>query len=367
MKPVGVLTFIQTMNYGAELQGFALKKTIENLGYPSEMVAYVNGAVANREAVRMPGIRDLAHPRRLIKMLVNYQSNKKRFEGCRTFASTRNVFGRVVNRLEDMYDNYDAVVVGSDQVWNPKLTDGDTTYFLPQVVGKSLKKIAYAASCGEAFDVLEREGSYREMIEGFDAIGIREKYAADRLRGMLNCEIESVLDPTLLVGFDEWSAVEKAPDNSMGFEHFVFVYLVAEHEKALEYACRVAKERNLRVLAIDSMGLPKKGVTYVNDASPENFLWYVHHADCVVTSSFHGTCFSVLYGKEFWYSLPDGSDRAKSRIVDLLDRLGVQGGEIVLDDNRVASISVEPTVLQEQRKASLEFLKDALASLKEEQ
>lgn len=366
MKPVGVLTFIQTMNYGAELQGFALKRTIEHLGYSSEMVSYVNGAVANREAVRLPGVADLAHPRRLVKMLINYQSNKKRFEGCRSFSNTHNAFGVVIDSLKGIYDIYDAVVVGSDQVWNPKLTDGDATYFLPQVGAKSLKKIAYAASCGEAFDVLEHEGSYREMIEGFDAVGIRESYAADKLRKMLDCEIESVLDPTLLVDSAEWSTIEKSPDAPDDFERFVFVYLVAEHEKALEYACRVAAERNLKVLAIDSMGLPKKGVTYVNDASPEIFLWYVHHADCVVTSSFHGTCFSVLYGKEFWYSLPEGSDRSKSRIVDLLDRLGARGGEVHLDGSAIAPISVDSSSLQMQREASLHFLENALAALKEE-
>ena len=114
MKPVGVLTFIQTMNYGAELQGFALKRTIEHLGYPSEMVSYVNGAVANREAVRLPGVADLAHPRRLVKMLINYQSNKKRFEGCRSFSNTHNAFGVVIDSLKGIYDIYDAVVVGSD-------------------------------------------------------------------------------------------------------------------------------------------------------------------------------------------------------------------------------------------------------------
>ena len=204
------------------------------------------------------------------------------------------------------------------------------------------------------------------MIEGFDAVGIRESYAADKLRKMLDCEIESVLDPTLLVDSAEWSTIEKSPDAPDDFERFVFVYLVAEHEKALEYACRVAAERNLKVLAIDSMGLPKKGVTYVNDASPENFLWYVHHADCVVTSSFHGTCFSVLYGKEFWYSLPEGSDRSKSRIVDLLDRLGARGGEVHLDGSAIAPISVDSSSLQMQREASLHFLENALAALKEE-
>lgn len=365
MKPVGVLTFTRTMNYGAELQGLALKMTIERLGYVSEMVNYVNAAVADREEVRYPGLRDIAHPRRALKMLCNHGPNKERFAGCWEFSHTYNVFGPEACTLEDVYRRYGAVVVGSDQVWNPKLTGGDLTFFLPEGQGPSPRKIAYAASFGDAFDMFECGGKYRDAMEGFDAIGIREAYAAEKLDAVLDREVISVLDPTLLVDCGVWEGMESAPGQVGADERFVFVYCVAEHEKALEFACRVAADRGIKVLAIDSMGLPKKGVTYVNATSPEQFLWYIHHAAYVVTSSFHGVCFSLLYGKDFWYSLPEGANRDASRIVDLLARLDMHGGEVVLDGVNPFSISVDKEALQSQREVSLVFLRDALAGLGE--
>lgn len=366
MSPVGVLTFTQTMNYGAELQALALKMTIDRLGYESEMVNYANMAVSDREKVRYPGLCDLAHPRRVIKMLCNYGANKQRFAGCRAFSSKYNVFGDEVQSVDEIYAHYAAVVVGSDQVWNPTLTDGDMTFFLPDSHGHAPRRIAYAASFGDAFDAIECEGEYRDSVKGFDAIGIREAYAAEKLESVLKRDVAAVLDPTLLIERASWEGMERAPSRKIGDEGFVFVYCIAEHVKALEFACRIAADRGLSVLAIDSMGLPRKGVTYVNSASPEHFLWYIHHAKCVVTSSFHGVCFSVLYGKDFWYSLPDRANRSSSRIVDLLYRLEIEGGEVLLEGECPSPISVDEAILESRRGESLAFLANALAGLEEE-
>lgn len=371
-RPVGVLTFVHTMNYGAELQALALRKSIEELGCSAQMIDYECPAVAEREhnQARLPNLSDVAHPRRGLKLAINYHANKDRSRGCKAFSSAYNVFGPRMYSEADISNAYDTVVVGSDQVWSPAITGFDKTFYLCGAGSDRICKIAYAASFGDSFTPKEDSSWYADAIRGFDAVSVRESSGARLVRELAGVDATVVLDPTLLLEAKVWRAwSEPLPEGAEAEKSggFVFVYLVAEHERALSFACKIAAEHGLRVLAVDAYGLPQRGVTFVNGASPAQFLWLLDHAACVVTSSFHGVCFSVNFEKEFYFSIRDDADRSRSRLLDLGARLGFAKNEVGnVGGEKAPDRAAVSAQLNGERARSREFLRSALVRTRSE-
>ena len=206
---------------------------------------------------------------------------------------------------------------GSDQIWNPDLTDGlDLTFFGDFVKGRG-KKISYAASIGKNILTECELKKMVQAIEYLDVVGVREVSAANLLQNNTEKDIYVNIDPTLLIDSKAWRRfITKRIRN----DKYVFVYALEKNMKLINAAKQIAKRKNLNVVFLDMKNYyGKRGRSYYS-AGPIEFLNLLYYADCVVTNSFHGTVFSMIFEKKF-FSIPHKS--RSTRVIDLLSELGL--------------------------------------------
>lgn len=329
MLKVGILTFQNTMNYGAMLQCYALYRTIEELGYDVEVIDYACSKVESREGTAFDGSLKSA-----AKIILRRQKSREFSRFLRGMAlsprCTRDSFPTIAER-------YDRIVVGSDQVWNPECTGYDKTFFLDQIKDSS-KKLSYAASIG--LDMFPDCGfDYAELLTSFSSLLVREQTAALEVRRYLDAPVESVLDPTLLVNAATWKSIARMPSSVHG-KRYVLVYAISENKRSLHVARKLARERRLEIVQIQQYGLcHTREAINLRNVSPEEFVGLFAGAEAAVVSSFHGICFSIINEIDFCYATDSGVGAKASRIFDLLTLLGIDGNSV---DDYISGVHVKP-------------------------
>lgn len=233
-------------------------------------------------------------------------------------------------RGKDIPDGYDVYVSGSDQIWNPLITNGyDDVYFCHFRFEKGKRRyMSYAASMEVAALGKEDVSSLSFLLDSFDAISVREDILVDMLQPYAKRKIEQVLDPTLLLDADVWERVAVRPS---GRQKYVFVYQVRENEHTMRVAQSVADELQAKVVSVVPYFCKKS----LRMQTPGEFVGLIKYAECVVTTSFHGTAFSVIFNRPFYtLLLKSGSDTRSS---SLLHSLGL--GERLVSLNEVPRFS----------------------------
>ena len=219
---------------------------------------------------------------------------------------------------------YNTIIVGSDQVWNLKITNDDHTYFLEgDRFSKINHKVAYAASFGDEGPSRVLESDLLLRLHEFSFVGLREKGAERALNeaGITNTHV--VVDPTLLIETTDWENL--ADVQHVQKEPYLFAYIVSNFNETIGYAKRLANEMGLKLVVLHcAANRPIFGVSSVNDASPRQFLGLIKNAAFVVTSSFHGMCFSLLFHKQFRYLSNQEKTSTVSRMDSLAMALGVE-------------------------------------------
>ena len=150
-------------------------------------------------------------------------------------------------------------------------------------------------------------------------LSLREKTGQQLLSKALKRQIRHDLDPTLLLPPDKWmNFVSERPHN----RDYIFTYLLPEREDVLQSVEKFAREKNCDIYWVRKGIRGKKGFHILTMLSPEQFLNYLYHAKYVVTGSFHALCFSIIYQKEFYYTMSSAAERSV-RLVDLAEDLGI--------------------------------------------
>lgn len=358
----GILTFHCADNYGAVLQCYATQEFIKSMGHDACVIDYrPDYLLRPYPLIHTQRIR-CGNPLRaavnLVKELIHLPKRYLLKRGYRHFASTYLSLTATVTR-DTVPSTLDAYVVGSDQVWNPRLTQGfDDVYFCRFPFPKENKKyIAYAASMeAKALDAAA-ENYYRETLQQFDALSVREKPLQQLLQPLTSQPVRQVLDPTLMVPTTVWdnlSAKVRLP------EKYVLVYQGRSSHHTLRIAKEIALQMDAEVVVLGTWFSLERKLSY-RSVSPEGFIHAVRHAACVVTTSFHGTAFSIIFNRPFYtVRLNDGAD---SRSHSLLTTLGLDNR--MIDTDAIPSFSsVDYTVanaqLEDWRTVSQEYLKEAL-------
>ncbi len=347
-----MLTFHHVLNYGAVLQCWALKLAIERNGYNCDVVSYVCPHLLNVER----GLRfNKKLPIALAKKLSQGYGNCKKKANFNAFLRQElNMHDRSCN---DVFSNYSAFVVGSDQVWNLCLTGNDYTYFLENRHG--VKKIAYAASFGED-DIPEAElKRVLADISEFDAVSIREKRMRDFLAEK-GVEAEYVVDPVFLLSKENWTSnLDDTYINES--ERYILVYCVEKSATVFNYAKQLSRETGLKIIYLNqNLFFKEKGMIYRRGVGPKEFLKYLEHADYVVTNSFHGTALSIIFEKNVAVDtvLHEKNNR---RITELLDTLGLNPLAIQADPKgKKISFDYAKKIIDSMSKKSEKFLQNAL-------
>lgn len=343
-KRINILTFHKALNYGAVMQAYALSQVCRNLGFEVKMV--------NLEWSDFLLLR--------IKKAWHFWRFRMKYLPPNTAG--------VIKRLEDFYSNKDLIadywIVGSDQVWNLDITGEMYPAFFFHFVTQG-EKISYAASLG--IDTWKWDTQYTNEIKNylshFKAISARESSGVDLCKCHLGIEAESVLDPTLLL--NDYS---KIIGKSKGLKGEVVSYKFVKSSLYYSVVDKIRKELGLKRVKELSSIKPRlgKNISFPIQISVSSWLKSIRDAKFVVTDSFHGVCFCIIFEKDFIY-IPGAPERA-NRIIDLLNLLGLEHRmfktlEEVLKGNAwQESISYESVKekLQLARIRSLNFLKTNL-------
>lgn len=312
-KRIGILTFQNTLNYGAVLQSYALFRVLSGDGHEAEVIDYCCPAIEENEGWSFTP----ASPKSLLKYLIK-SPKRASFKSFRSNISYSPRCGK--DNIGDIAKRYDCVVVGSDQVWNPYITHGDTNYFLSFERDPARCK-SYAASIG--LDRLPQDEPYANLLSHFSSLLVREETARKEIVRIVprsEPRVKVVLDPTLLLGKREWSCLTGST-SEIAKGSYVLLYAVSDLHRSGEVAKSLANSLGCKVVQICQRRDGKvEGAIHLRNASPEEFLALFEGAAATVVSSFHGVCFSLIFEKDFWVTV---SDRGASRITDLLTLLEV--------------------------------------------
>jgi hypothetical protein len=313
---IGILTFHAVSNYGAVLQAYALMSYLRRQGHEVELIDYQPDYLMGRYQITA---KALLHPISWVKWLkaVRFKGfNKKHLKvsSCR-YASRDELFTAA--------DVYDVVITGSDQVWNPEIAKPamvDPAFFL-DFVSEGKRRISYAASFGVDSISEEFHAEVRGLLGRMDAIAIREQSGKEIVCSLIgeDAAVEVVPDPTLLL--ESYDDLASKPS----LEGYVFVYRVQTSE-LVEKVARAASDYAgvPLVKGFNTIRIWKEGAKVVLP-DPKGWLGYIKHADVVVTNSFHGTIFSILFRKKFFtVSLTGKTAKRNARLLFLLEKLGLE-------------------------------------------
>lgn len=321
-KKVGILTFQESLNYGAALQCYSLFEALRNLQCMPVVINYRNPLIASNE-----GIIIGARPKVAAIALMRNRSRKIRAFSDFLRAETNLTPPCDRKAIHDTCSALDCVITGSDQVWNVNLTDNDSTYFLDFLAGPDQRK-SYAASIG--YSELPESFDYAAALSGFSSLLLREETGARLVKSILpDSNPQVVLDPTLLLSHEAWGQIGREC-RSAG-RRFVVCYTVSERQKTLQVAQRLGNHYSAPVVHVHPTFLDwrrTEGAKNLWDASPYEFVWLFQNASASVVSSFHGVCFSILNHLNFYYATDVGASAKASRIIDLLDLLGIKGRSV---------------------------------------
>ena len=330
------------MNLGNRLQNYALQEVLRGMGCQVETI--------HRDYKKVTLQRGIYDPMTFANALVGSRKGLYlRFDKNIAFSRFRATPNETDSGLND---HYDVFVSGSDQVWNPCY---DKYVGLSDLLAFAdpPKRTAYAASFGVDTVPDEKKDAFIKNLSQFRAISVREKAGAKLVKDFTGRDAAVTLDPTLLLGADQWRKVEKKP-RYLPKQKYVLIYALSGVSESMRRMMEQMKAPDLffyDILALDARGKrPAVG--------PAEFIYLVDHADGILTDSFHATVFSVLFGKKVCTCPRDGIDMS-SRIVSLAETLGLKesiDGQGVFQIDDAVDYHEVMSRLEQARQSSLRFL-----------
>lgn len=378
---IAVITFFQSQNnYGQLLQCYALQKVLYKLGHRPYLIRYGFHQqffhwLKKRNFLTIGGLHTTCHQ---FKEVIRHRkmASERGFDEFRKKHLTQSL--RTYNSLAELqYRTPQAgcYITGSDQVWAQLLSKDDNRSFFLDFGSERIKRMSYAASFALDDYPAELKGRLAEQLGRFDAISVRERTGVDICKSV-GFDATLTLDPTLLLTADQYQKLIEKPS----LTHYCFVYHVNVASKE-ELWWDEFSDYNRRhgLLSVATFANPIKdmnmefleGAGYVYP-SIENWLGYISEAEYVLTSSFHGVVFSLLFHKPFVVCLRKASMFAgNDRVTTLLELLNLSD-RIMKSEKKVEEIVMKPIdwtdvdfVLEQRRKESLDFLKNNLKSKNE--
>lgn len=324
---IGIITKIGK-NYGALLQAYALKKTIEDYSIESHIIKYTpkNSKRTYCICKYKWGVRGFIAN---IKSLVHFRSIKR---GSKKMLQFREKYFSFVGSYDSNEaltknpPNMDKYVTGSDQVWNPLLSF-DSAYYLDFISSDlNVVKASYAASIGLKAIPKEYENEFIKRLRKMDYITVREANAKQILDSY-DLKSSVVPDPTLLLTNKEWDDIMIKPKTT---EKYILCYFVSYKDEYKKIVDKIQEILGYKVINLmTSEESSKVGDIKIRDASVEEFIGLFKYADFIVTSSFHGTIFSIIYEKNFCSMV---YKQTSSRLTELLESFNLSS-RIVHDYN----------------------------------
>jgi len=334
---IGILTYHRAHNYGALLQAYALQTYLRKLGHQAEIIDYWPDYHAEDYQL-MPHFKVLnikGKVKAILRLVIGYTRILKRNSLYKEFIheqfsvhhKPRYLTKEAMKEIE-----YDIVVYGSDQIWrrsNLPNFKGFSDVFYGTYPIKVKRKITYAASMGVIDVNDEDKANIKQMLVNFDAISVREEALKQLIDEITGNPVPLVLDPVFLLEKEEWSQLSQQPITEIQ-DKYIFFYQLAASEDAISFTNKLEAYYGYKVIEIRGRVEPLLfGDRYFQTASPADFISLIRNAEIVVSTSFHGVAFSLLFEKQF-YAL--GMKNNSGRVQSLLNSCDISHRLLSNDD-----------------------------------
>lgn len=347
-KKIGIITlYNNNNNYGGIAQAYALSTYFKNLGYDSELINYKKGKnnhnllIKDKKNILYYLKKVINKIRRILrKPIVDIYQKKyedKLLERTNKLEKFRDEIQHSkeydFNSINQIENEYDFFVTGSDQCWNPGVIDDAFVYSF--LKGKNKKIFSYASSVAVS-NVSEKYKEYmKRELKKYSAISVREEKSKNILQECTEKNIEWVVDPTLLLDKSEWKNIA---GKRMVEDKYIFSYMLGEGKKQRKLVNKFARTKNLKLVTIPYIVDGNKfifkmedknfGDVQLLDISFNDFLSLIANAEYVLTDSFHAVCFSYIFEKEFYVFERNSGASTSSRIYSLLKLLDINTSRV---------------------------------------
>lgn len=360
-KDIGILTWFDHDNYGGSLQAYSLQYILKQFGYSSEFIDY-----KSKKTIKSYVRKNLKYFLHYVPFLLPKKYHKFIKSKFRKFEHdfldiTKEIYTK--DNIEDANDKFKGFICGSDQIWAPNVFD--SIHFLSFVDDKP--KLAYAPSIGLNRIPKELKDKYSSLIHDLDSVSIREKKGSQIINDICNIEAKVVVDPCFLLNKKYWDNFAKDPHLN---EDYIFVYLLGANEKHINEVKKLASKLDCKIISLSRYEIEGEerqlGDPY---AGPKEFLGYIKNAKSIVTDSFHGTTFSLIFNKDF-YAYERFSDNnpinQNSRIYNILNKADINERLIKFNkpiNYKTSDIDYKKVNLNldQEINKSLEYLKNNLS------
>lgn len=377
MKKIGIVSlYYNNYNYGGLLQSYALAKTVSNMNYKVEQICVKRLA----RKIKVQNVKTFFQIvkkviKRIISKFYDFKTSKRR-EKFKRFAdyiphSSKCYTWEDIAQTNELYDGF---ICGSDQVWNPNyFTVEESVPYTLEFVNDKKVKFSYAASVGVAELTKERGDALNQAVKKLNYISLREESAKSLFEDKIRSKIEVVLDPTFLLNASDW---EKEENTVNVPARYIFCYFLGKSCGNRKTARAISRK----------MGIPIVTCPYINkgseladigfgdvkalDVGPKEFLYLIHHAELILTDSFHACAFSLQFKRPFLvFSRDDKENKTSmnSRIYDFAAKFHLESQLMVGKKGPFSPACMEidwtPAyqMLEKEREKSMEFLRNALS------
>lgn len=357
---IAILTLPLHVNFGGILQCYALQTVLERMGHE---VSVLNTDFVNVDYKTRIGL----FIKRLVKTCIGKES---KFYGWKTEREITQKYTQVFIRkhihllnVQDLSllkeDDFDAIVVGSDQIWRPMYYQPIANAYLKFAKDwTSIKRIAYATSFGtDKWEYTHEETQEcASLVKLFDAVSVRENTAVDLCRKYLEVEAVQVLDPTLLLSKEDY--LKLIDQSKLKKNEGVFAYFLDVTSSKMDLANRIAKERGLKLYQFNNPNVDCLSLHFEKRIQQPIEEWIAGFRDAsfVVTDSFHGCVFSIIFNKPF--VVIGNEERGIARLKSLLSMLDFDYS-VASNIHQLQKIEWNKTklILDKYRQISLSFLR----------
>lgn len=326
---IGIIThYYKSVNYGGNLQAYALCDYLNRMGHDAVQISYDKTPKKGGNHL----LRTAKKVKRTVKRWIETLLHANAMNGIARRNRSIRPFNEKIphtpcydaRTIHTIADEYDILITGSDQVWHPQAV---CDAYLLNIDCKSTKKLSYAASVATDRLSPETKQRYEQALRSFSAVSVREERAVELLRDIVPGDIEVSLDPTLLLSAEEWEPVLEPTGIS---ENYVFCYFLGDDRAQRRIAEQYARDHGLKVVSLPHLlGTYRAcddrfGDYRPYDVSPGRFLSLIKDAEHIFTDSFHATVFSLLFKKQFSVFKRSGAGSMSTRLYSLLDLFDLQ-------------------------------------------
>lgn len=378
-RRIAIVTWIKWYNFGTYLQAYALQQVIKGFGYDvwtlndsdvveeglqkqygkSRRISYIF-AFAKQKIWN--AFQFMKQPRKRVALLRKSRDLYLQFSDS---------FLKIDNEtfpLSDLDNRYDVFVCGSDQIWHPSLNIFSPYYYLGFT---KKKKIAYAPSIGTSNYSADFINKVKPLLSDFSQLSIREKVGADIISRIADRKVDTVVDPTLLLGGNYWEKLVLPYPPVSG--NYILCYFLSYNETYFNYVKDYAQRKSLSIVTFCLEGVSQTMGDTMIAAGPQEFLSAIKYAACVFTDSFHGTIFSLHFKKHFvtFKRFAESTkNNQNSRVSNLFKMIRLE--DYFIGKNDLSKVESLPDIdyslvedrLHEERNHSICYLKKALENKK---